>query len=256
MGIVLIAGIAIMLALAVSAGAATATERINDGGFDQAACTTAGCTGGAWSHGASVGVGSAIGPICSDLNHNCLCNTPAICTPTIGFHSSHNWARVGAAEEDPDTEISTVDSFVQQDIQVPASFPPAPLATLHFFLRIIPTDDSSNETLTVSLGGTPVLNVDDGDTGYGIYEPVDVPLDALVGPGAKTLRFEASGTFRHVSTSFDIDDVSVTAPDALGPPAVSAGPTGQRAAALAKCNKKHSKKARKKCRKKANLLPV
>jgi hypothetical protein len=32
--------------------------------------------------------------------------------------------------------------------------------------------------------------------------------------------------------------------------------TGQRAAALAKCKKKHSKKARKKCRKKANLLPV
>ncbi len=35
-----------------------------------------------------------------------------------------------------------------------------------------------------------------------------------------------------------------------------AGPTGQRAAALEKCKKKHSKKARKKCRKKANLLPV
>jgi hypothetical protein len=33
-------------------------------------------------------------------------------------------------------------------------------------------------------------------------------------------------------------------------------PTGQRAAALAKCKKKHSKKARKKCRKKANLLPL
>jgi hypothetical protein len=32
--------------------------------------------------------------------------------------------------------------------------------------------------------------------------------------------------------------------------------TGQRAAALKKCKKKHSKKARKKCRNKANLLPV
>lgn len=154
-----------------------------------------------------------------------------------------------------------VDSFVQQDIQVPASFPPAPLATLHFFLRIIPSDDTSSETLKVSLGGIPVLNVDDGDTGYGSYEPVDVPLDALVGPGAKTLRFEASGTFRHVSTSFDVDDISITAPDALSQPAPPspappAGPTGQRAAALANCKKKHSKKARKKCRNKANLLPV
>ena len=34
------------------------------------------------------------------------------------------------------------------------------------------------------------------------------------------------------------------------------GPTGQRAAALAKCKKKRSKKARKRCRRKANLLPV
>ncbi len=38
--------------------------------------------------------------------------------------------------------------------------------------------------------------------------------------------------------------------------ATPAGPTGQRAAALAKCKKKHSKRARGKCRKKASLLPV
>jgi hypothetical protein len=35
-----------------------------------------------------------------------------------------------------------------------------------------------------------------------------------------------------------------------------AGPTGQRAAALAKCKKKHSKKARKRCRRKASQLPL
>jgi hypothetical protein len=34
------------------------------------------------------------------------------------------------------------------------------------------------------------------------------------------------------------------------------GPTGQRAAALKKCKKKHGKKTRKKCRKKAKRLPV
>jgi hypothetical protein len=38
-------------------------------------------------------------------------------------------------------------------------------------------------------------------------------------------------------------------------PPTAAG-TGQRAAALKKCKKKHSKKARKKCRRKARLLPV
>lgn len=40
------------------------------------------------------------------------------------------------------------------------------------------------------------------------------------------------------------------------PPPGSAGPTGQRAAALKKCKKKHSAKKRRKCRKKAKLLPV
>ena len=40
------------------------------------------------------------------------------------------------------------------------------------------------------------------------------------------------------------------------PPAVQAGPTGQRAAALKKCKKKKSKRARKKCRAKAQKLPL
>jgi DNA-binding beta-propeller fold protein YncE len=43
--------------------------------------------------------------------------------------------------------------------------------------------------------------------------------------------------------------------DAGGTTTPAAGPTGQRAAALAKCKKKHGK-ARKKCRKRANRLPV
>ena len=83
----------------------------------------------------------------------------------------------------------------------------------------------------------------------GSYTQVDVPLDAYVGPGSKTLRFEAAGQYQTISNSFDIDDVSVTAADAL------TGPTGQRAAALAKCKHKHGKK-RKKCKNRASLLPV
>jgi hypothetical protein len=39
-------------------------------------------------------------------------------------------------------------------------------------------------------------------------------------------------------------------------PPASTGPTGQRAAALKKCKKKHSHKAKKKCKKKARKLPV
>jgi hypothetical protein len=40
------------------------------------------------------------------------------------------------------------------------------------------------------------------------------------------------------------------------PPAAAPAATGQQAAALKKCKKKHSRKARKKCKKKAALLPV
>jgi hypothetical protein len=40
------------------------------------------------------------------------------------------------------------------------------------------------------------------------------------------------------------------------PAGVATAPTGQRAAALKKCKKKHSKSARRKCRKRAGLLPV
>jgi hypothetical protein len=43
----------------------------------------------------------------------------------------------------------------------------------------------------------------------------------------------------------------ITRPDPATP-----GPTGQRAAALKKCKKKHSHKAKKKCKKKARRLPV
>ena len=39
-------------------------------------------------------------------------------------------------------------------------------------------------------------------------------------------------------------------------PVTSTSSTGQRAAALKKCKKKHSARARRKCRKKAKLLPV
>jgi hypothetical protein len=249
----MVACLAVALAFAAPASAATATERISDGGFDQTLCNSAGCLGGPWTQAGSTNgdvTPRLVGPICSASNTDCFA------AGNSGYTSQFHWARIGAATEAPDSGQASVDSYVQQSIQVPASFPPAPLATLHFALRIRPGNDSPDETLTVSLDGTPVFSVDDSDNTYtGNYQPVEVPLDALVGPGAKTLRFEASGLFRSISSSFDIDDVSVTAPDALAPPVAPAGPTGQRAAALAKCKKKSGKK-RKKCKKRANLLPV
>lgn len=55
----------------------------------------------------------------------------------------------------------------------------------------------------------------------------------------------------------DTQDQCPTNPALQTPcPAAAAADTGQRAAALKTCKKKHSKKARKKCRRKAQLLPA
>jgi hypothetical protein len=55
------------------------------------------------------------------------------------------------------------------------------------------------------------------------------------------------------------DEVNNGIPDCPSPPppsSTSSGPTGQRAAALKKCKRQHSKPARRKCRKRANRLPL
>lgn len=244
MCVALLAGV-VMLSLAVPASAATATERVSDGGFDQTPCSAAGCVSASWTQGGTTDGSSAVlvGPICSSAGYGCTVGGS-------GYHSASHWARVGEVSE-TGMNPAQFDTWIQQDIQVPASFPPSPLASLHFFMRILPGPGSSSAKLTVSLGGQTVLSVGQNDPRFtGSYAPVDVPLDAFVGPGSRPLRFEAEGIYQSISTSFDVDDVSVTAPDAA-----PAGPTGQRAAALAKCKHKHAKK-RKKCKQRASLMPV
>jgi CSLREA domain-containing protein len=65
------------------------------------------------------------------------------------------------------------------------------------------------------------------------------------------------GLFRYIAAPCDAGSVEIGA-TSTPPPAVSQppGPTGQRAAALAKCKKIKKKKKKRKCRRKANLLPV
>ncbi len=243
-GACLLGCLAGLLVCAGPVAAATATERVSDGGFDQTLCNSAGCLGSVWQSGGSTdgANGVVVGPICSGANYKCA-------SGPSGFHNGPNWARLGRAEESDINRPAQVDSWIQQDIQVPASLPPAPLATLHFVMRIL-QGSSADASLRISLGAATVLTLGNNDPRFtGSYAPVDVPLDAYVGPGARPLRFEAEGFYQSYSASFDIDDVSVTAPDAI--PSL----TGQRAAALAKCKHKHGKK-RKKCRKRASLLPV
>ena len=58
------------------------------------------------------------------------------------------------------------------------------------------------------------------------------------------------------SSSWNPDPTSDLAFKTYVVPTPHPASTGQRAAALKKCKKKHSARARKKCRKKANLLPL
>jgi hypothetical protein len=66
-----------------------------------------------------------------------------------------------------------------------------------------------------------------------------------------------SGFWTSQSSDFAFKTYVVPTPPSVPatPPSVPAN-TGQRAAALKKCKKKHSAKARKRCRKKAKLIPV
>lgn len=244
--------LAVVWALPAPAAATTATERAKDGNFDGEECDSSECVDLYWAQSGSASFGALIGPLCSTGVPDCDTNNSGYTTP-------FGWARLGAATEAPNSDADIVDSSISEPIEVPASLPPDALATLHFNLRIRPSDNESDETMTVSLNGTPVLSVNDTDTRYtGNYQPVSVPLDALVGPGEKTLRFEASGTFRHISASFDIDEVSVTAPDAVPAPSVPVPSSGSQPTAgpkAKKCKKKTKKgrgaaSAKKRCKKK------
>jgi hypothetical protein len=66
------------------------------------------------------------------------------------------------------------------------------------------------------------------------------------GAGFRTLTSPPSGSWMPVTGDFAFKTYVAPTP----------GTTGQRAAALKKCKKKHSKRARRKCRKKAKLLPL
>ena len=72
-------------------------------------------------------------------------------------------------------------------------------------------------------------------------------------------RFGLAGDLADNGTAtFNIDanDLRDNVNAVFEPAPPNTPPTGQRAAAVKKCKKKHSKKARKKCRRKAQLLPV
>jgi hypothetical protein len=235
--------------LAIANPAAQAAQRVADGNFEATTCTATTCTSPAWAASPGGALGSPIGPLCGF--------TAACVSQGSGYTSASHWARLGASSghTGPDRE-PVFSSSISQSVAIPA----AP-ATLSFALRIINSPHSTG-SFAASIDGQGVYGASDTSVDHINYELVTVNVSRFAGPGPKTLKFEATeqpnGTddaSPYFTDSFDIDDVSLDAADPAAGVAGAVAGSGQRAAALAKCKKKHGKKKRR-CRRNANLLPV
>lgn len=90
------------------------------------------------------------------------------------------------------------------------------------------------------------------------------PGSPAINRGGSCPATDQTGLFRYIAPPCDAGafEIGATATPPPAPPAAPQptvappGPTGQRAAALAKCQKKKTKKKRRKCRAAANKLPV
>jgi hypothetical protein len=232
----------ILCALSLSAPtAASGSERVVDGGFDASSCNPSGCTSQAWSQQQGVGI---VGPICEAVVTKCG-------EYGSGYTTVPAWARLGYFTTSPYTDV-----FVSQPVAIPAA--PALLA---FSLRILQPLSSSCGNLIVTLDGTGLFYADCTTIGFfPNYERVFLDASSFAGPGMHLLKFDAATSLIFATImSFDVDDVSLDAPDASSSPLP--GPTDQRASALAQCKKKAkkkhwSKKRFKKCKRTANQLPV
>jgi hypothetical protein len=190
-----IAAAAFALTLAQPAGA---FERVLDGGFDLATCTPTDCTSAAWTETSS-GAG-AIGPICQSGSG------PGTCADGsgTGYNTAPRWARLGAG-------VNATTS-VSQRVQIPAA--PAKLT----FLLHITASVNGTDTLSVTIDGTEVFRATDATAGYNPYKAVTLDVSQFAG-GARTLRFQAqNNATTNPSDSFDVDEVSLDAPEPPPPP--------------------------------------
>jgi hypothetical protein len=192
-----VASAAAMVALALPATAANASERVEDGGFDAATCTASDCTSPDWSETTNV----PFGPICRQGVGSCGFFEGA---GSVGYSSPLNWAQFGGYE----AHQSKIHFSVEQVVEIPA----AP-ATLRFVLQI-ENSLSSTGLFEVKIDGNPVFGATGDTPGYAAYAPVSIDVSAFAG-GARTLRFEAVDTQSAVvsTDSFNVDEVALDAPD-------------------------------------------
>ncbi|MGZ5312837.1 MAG: hypothetical protein ACXWEA_01385 [Solirubrobacterales bacterium] len=248
-------------------GGAGAVQRVEDGSFENMNCFTNVCTSTVWAPDIFYsGTWTPIGPLCGVAATGINCGSQG-----GGYVSADQWARPGSGSI-PDGNGGYLDTGISQNVLIPASFPPAEPATLSFYVRRVDEPDSISE-FDVDIDDTRVFSMSTDTPGYSTaYQQVFINMTPFAGPGVRKLSFSAinlhlahAGAGDDFSDLYEIDDVSLTAPDApldpqpppAGTPAGTAasGPTGQRAAALAKCKKKKGS-ARKKCKKRASTLPV
>lgn len=244
--------------LAFAAAPAAAVERVADGNFESTTCSGA-CTSPAWSTFLEGGA-AQIGPLCGDP---AFAGGAARCAlDGSGYTSKYHWARLGSStgHSGEDREPDFTNSISQSVLIPTATFPGSP-ATLRFNLHIVNALDSTG-TFRATVDGLSVFSVTDATSGYNPYHQVTVDVSPFAGPGVKTLGFEATEQYNgsttagtHDTDTFDVDDVSLDAANLPTAAAPAPGPTGQRAAALAKCKHKHGK-AKKRCKKRASPLPL
>ena len=182
---------------AVLAQPAGAFERVQDGGFDLATCTPSDCVSTAWAESSSAG---AIGPICQSGSG------PGSCADGsgTGYNTGPRWARLGAGIK--------ATTAVSQTVQIPAA--PAKLT----FLLHITAQPNGTDALSVTIDGTEVFRATDATPGYNPYKAVTLDVSRFAG-GAHVLRFEAqNNASADPSDSFDVDEVSLDAPEPPPPP--------------------------------------
>src|SRR5204863_3348676 len=96
-------------------------------------------------------------------------------------------------------------SAVQQTVAIPAA--PAKLA----FSLLIRAPGGTG-TFDVRLGGAQIYSETDADAGAGNYRRITLDVSSFAG-GARVLRFEGHTTTAAPGVVFDVDDVSLDAPE-------------------------------------------
>jgi hypothetical protein len=199
---------------------------------------------------------------------------PAAAVVTIGANvtDTSNTFNLGCV---PDCTYEALADFPAQPMQAPCAGTVttwrvnAAQSLVTFRLRVIRdngdgtyTSTASSAAQTTNLGTGVVAFPTSVSIAAGEYLGVDLSSAGILGRiGVSDNLFRPTMVDGTPQAVFDDNGVAplvnadvACASGPAGP--TGAGPTGQRAEALKKCKKKHSKSARRKCRKKANLLPV